>query len=100
MKTPSTGEKGKMSKYIHHELTAHYGSNESCEIILVTPMETGESYIRLTMSYSKRYKTNELDKAQEDMEALTGAGYINDIERLVKLRHIDVGLEHHREENA
>lgn len=86
-------------KYIYHELRSCIGGDENSEIVLVTNMETGESFIKLKMCYLKRYKTSELEKAMSDMEILNGNGFITDIDRLIKMRHIDVCLEHLREEN-
>ena len=83
-----------MNKYMYKEIDSCIGGGEEAELNLVTDMDSGESFIKLKMSYSKIYKTNELEKAQQDMKALTGSGYITDIERLVKLRNIDVANEH------
>ncbi len=86
-----------MSKdYEYKELRSSVGGGEIAELNLVTNMKTGESFIKLKMSYSKRYKTSELEQAQRDMEALIGSGFIIDIERLVKMRNTDACLEHLR----
>lgn len=87
-------------KYEYKELAASFGGGETAQLELVTNMETGESFLKLKMSYVKRYKTSELGKAQADMKALTGSGYINDIERLVKLRNVDVCLEHLKDKDS
>ncbi len=88
-----------MSKdYEYKELESSVSSGgESATLTLVTNMKSGESFLRLEQSYSKRYKTSELEQAKDDMKRLNGSGYIIDIERLVKMRDLEAGTEHLRD---
>lgn len=91
--TPTKHDENK-TRYRFQEISSTYGCGESCEVSLVTDMEEGKSWIKLKMSYFEKYETKDLDKAIEDMKKLTGSGYITDIQRLVKLKNIDVANEH------